>query len=194
MRREQVSRRLTRTAWIEREASRVLSAHSITDPPVPVQELATEIGVKVRFQPFSGNSDISAVLKRGEETAVIGVNSAHPQNRQRFSIAHELGHYYLHSDEPVFIDFSSRIQKPNARYRNSMSSEASNREEIDANTFAAALLMPRKMVRNEFAALLDRDPEIDSETLLREMAAIFGVSRDAMNFRLLNLGLLVTLG
>lgn len=186
--------RLSRHATIERDASRLLREHGISDPPVPVRELAARIGIDVRFQPFSGDSDVSAVLKRGHETAVIGVNSAHPPNRQRFSIAHELGHYYLHAEEPVFIDFGSRIQKPQSRYRNAVSSEASNKEEIDANTFAAALLMPRNMVRREIATVLENDPELDPESVVIELAHRFGVSRDAMNFRLLNLGLLITLG
>lgn len=185
---------LKRHAAIEQQAIKVLKEHQISTPPIPVVDIADELGIQVRFQPFTGQSDVSAVLKRKGEKAVIGVNSLHSSTRQRFSIAHELGHYYLHKEEQLFIDFGSMIRRPSVHYRNAVSGQASDRYEIDANSFAAALLMPKGMVRREFTALLDQTPDLTSENVVTEMARRFHVSRDAMNYRLLNLGLLVTLG
>lgn len=186
---------LSKHAKIELQAARVLKDRDITSPPIPVRKLAEDLGIHVRFQPFVGESDVSAVLKRDGTKVVIGVNSSHPITRQRFSIAHELGHYHLHKEEQLFIDFSSMMTKQHSmRYRNTVSGQATNREEVEANTFAAALLMPKGMVRRELTALLDADPDLSAENATAELARKFHVSRDAMHYRLLNLGLLVTLG
>ena len=58
------------------------------------------MGALVRYAPFDGQ--MSGLLHRSEDgnRAVIGVNSRHPTVRQRFSIAHELGHLALH--KPAF--------------------------------------------------------------------------------------------
>lgn len=186
---------LNRHALIEQNARKLLKQQGITSPPIPVREIAEGLKIHVRFQPFTGQSDVSAVLKRDHEKAVIGVNSMHTATRQRFSIAHELGHYHLHEDEKLFVDFGSMtINRPNTRYRNDVSGQGTDREEIEANSFAAALLMPRGMVKREREALLEEYPDLPPDRVTTELARRFQVSEDAMHYRLLNLGLLVTLG
>lgn len=72
--------------------------------------------------------------------------------------------------------------------RDKTSSMATDIEEIEANAFAAALLMPEKMIRdliNRLPASKRREPD-DTATAL---ADVFKVSTSAMNFRLINLGL-----
>ncbi len=66
-----------------------------------------------------------------------------------------------------------------------MSSQATDREEMEANRFAAALLMPEQMVV-EAATAAPRDPE----ELVRSLARRFKVIEAAMGYRLINLGLL----
>lgn len=67
---------------------------------------------------------------------------------------------------------------------------ATDKEEIDANAFAAALLMPSGWVRSAFEAVV-RNTAIKTEDELAELLASgFGVSRQAMQFRLINLGLI----
>lgn len=51
----------------------------------------------VRYSPFEG--ELAGMLVRGDGQIVIGVNSLHPLNRQRFTIAHECGHLLLHKGE-----------------------------------------------------------------------------------------------
>lgn len=177
---------------IERLTLKLLRTYEIEAPPIPVRKIAQLKGIDVRFQPFSG-SDVSAVLKRDNGQAVIGVNSAHSNNRQRFSIAHELGHYYLHADDKLFVDFGTSIRKGKLHFRDNRSSLATDHEEIEANTFAAALLMPNNMIRTELSTLLDQCPDMDSETAIPRLSYKFRVSSAAMEFRLLNLGFLVKL-
>jgi Zn-dependent peptidase ImmA (M78 family) len=71
---------------------------------------------------------------------------------------------------------------------------ATDQEEIDANAFAAALLMAAGWVRAAFETVV-RNTTINSEDELAEvlnLAARFGVSRQAMLFRLINLGLVAS--
>src|SRR5436190_1902719 len=73
------------------EAARDLLARArITEPPVPVEQLASAAGAVISYQPFEAE-DISGLLYRAEGAApVIGVNSNNPKVRQRFTIGHEL--------------------------------------------------------------------------------------------------------
>lgn len=178
---------------IETKVARLLRRHEVTSAPVPVREIAEKEGIDVRFQPFHGESDVSAVLKRGATKSVIGVNSSHSSTRQRFSIAHELGHFFLHKDEAIFVDFGKSFSRPSLRFRNNVSSMAVNEDEIEANTFAASLLMPIPMLRRAVEEILKSDSDVVPDVVIRKLATDFHVSPAAMEFRLLNLGMLVKL-
>ena len=68
---------------------------------MPVKEIAEQAGVPVFEWHFE--DEVSAVLVRSRELTIIGVNKNHLPTRQRFSIAHELGHAVLgHKAEPVY--------------------------------------------------------------------------------------------
>mgnify|MGYP002757522574 FL=1 len=102
--------------------------------------------------------------------AFIVVNSHDSAVRQRFTIAHELGHFYD----------TYRRKLPRAKKdRGSLASKGTDIEEVYANRFAAALLMPAKAVRAKFNVV----PDVGA------LARIFNVSEQAMSNRLHNLGL-----
>lgn len=149
------------------------------DPPVDPVGIARSLGAVVVHQDM--DPDVSGMLLRDGDERVIGVNSRHARVRQRFTVAHELGHLELHRGRAVILDAPLRVDMRDRR-----SSLATDREEIEANTFAAALLMPRDMVVREAAVRshLDQDKVID------ELASLLAVSRAAMGYRLINLGLL----
>jgi len=99
--------------------------------------------------------------------------------RQRFTIAHELGHLLLHDGVPIRIDRNFRVN-----WRKGSGVNASNVEEIEANFFAASLLMPKSMLTT--ANRLDHfDVEDDAEIV--RLARLFRVSTQAMTFRLAEL-------
>lgn len=81
----------------------------------------------------------SGRIRNRDGQYIIDYNIFHPPTIQRFTIAHELGHYFLHRDR---IDQSSEGLTDNAIYRSGLSTK----EEIEANTFAADLLMPLDIV------------------------------------------------
>lgn len=88
---------------------------------------------------------------------------------------------------PSNLDGRARVN-----FRDGLSSMATDQEEIDANAFAAALLMGAGWVRSAFETVV-RNATINSEDELAEvLAARFGVSRQAMLFRLINLGLVAS--
>ena len=118
-----------------------------------------------------------AVIKDGE--AIIGVNSLHHPNRQRFTIAHEIGHLVLHRDlllEGVHVDKEFKLN------RNEDSSTGTNLQEVEANQFASELLMPERLIEE---ALQGKGVDIDDEDgLVTELAKKFRVSTGAMKLRL----------
>lgn len=167
----------------EREASRLLNELGITSPPVPVHKIVRHVGVHIAKQKFTG--DVSGILFREDGEATIGVNRDHHKHRQRFTIAHELGHYLLHPGQPLIVDKQVRVN-----YRDRVSSLATDRQEIEANAFAAQLLMPDRLVTDLAERLLAGDPSMDDETLVESLNGRFDVSAQAMRYRLANLGVI----
>ncbi len=105
------------------------------------------------------------------------MNEKDPPVRKKFTIAHELGHLYLHlSDED-----GNYADNDVTLYRNGLGvlQESACSKEREANQFAAALLMPREKIEEEwlFSARVD------------DMARFFGVSSQAMRIRCHHLGL-----
>ncbi len=159
---------------------KLLDEHRIEKPPVPVGALARSVGARIRYSPFEG--EISGMVFRDEDRIIIGVNSLHHPNRQRFTIAHEIGHVLLHKGSQVHVD---RIFLVNLR--DDVSSQAVDPEEIEANKFAAELLMPEHMLIRD---LKGQEIDFENEEDLRHLSAKYRVSRQALTFRLMNLGLI----
>jgi Zn-dependent peptidase ImmA (M78 family) len=164
----------------EEEANRILSEKlpGLDKPPVPVPELAERLQIKVLQTPLQNG--VSGALIRDGGQCFIAVNSAHHRNRQRFTIAHEIGHYRLEHqlNEHVDREFTVIMRDKN-------SSTADDALEIAANQFAAALLMPRDFVFRDFVRL----GNFDDEAITR-LALKYQVSELAFQLRLRNLGLL----
>lgn len=162
---------------IEKQARQLLRGAGIEGPPVDVEQVAKHLGIRVEFSDL-GN-DCSGILVRETDRAVIGVNWEHHLNRQRFTIAHEIAHFDLH-EGTTYVDNSYRVN-----FRDLESGSGTKAEEVDANGFAAALLMPEAWVREEFK---ERGFELtDDGRDLEALAKAFGVSAQAMMFRLIKL-------
>jgi len=139
--------------------------------PVDPQKIARKLGVHIvqRSAWDEGWRGKSGHFHFDGTVPVIEYNTDEIETRQRFTIAHELGHFLLGDrdaprDGPA--SFGSGQREP---------------REIRANRFAAALLMPAAAVRTLF--LSGRCDSVDS------LAAQFKVSKAAMGFRLANLRL-----
>src|SRR3954468_5662199 len=77
-------------------AEELLARLSIKAFPTPVEKIAKLLSAQVRFAPL--DEELSGMIYIKNGIPIIGVNSLHHPNRQRFSIGHELGHLELHRD------------------------------------------------------------------------------------------------
>ncbi|HEV2639021.1 MAG TPA: ImmA/IrrE family metallo-endopeptidase [Actinocrinis sp.] len=166
----------------ELAATHLLTEHHVIRPPVDVAKLAACLNIAVVHRHFE-DGEVSGMLFRGDGREVIGVNSAHSPLRQRFTIGHELGHHALHPGRELILDMPVRVN-----FRDRTSSMATDREEIEANAFAAALLMPEQMIRTQLGQLPEKARR-DLDTASATLADVFEVSLAALSFRLINLGL-----
>lgn len=158
--------------------ARLLETHNVVSPAVPVERIAKREGVILKYQPFEG--EMAGMLVNTGDQVVIGVNSHHHVNRQRFTIAHELGHYKLHSKTMtgVHIDRAFKVHR-----RDQVSTLAIDDNEIEANRFAAELLMPKSMIMHDIEQMFD----IEDAHELRVLAKKYEVSPLAMANRVSNL-------
>ena len=148
--------------------------------PIDVVGLAAALDATVVDEKL--DESISGMLLRDGDQAVIGVNRSHATVRQRFTVAHELGHLLLHKGTPLFVDRDVRVNMRDGR-----SSTALSSQEIQANAFAASLLMPIHLIRTELSKLR---PDAGRDDVIRVLADRFDVSQAAMRYRLINLGIL----
>lgn len=152
---------------------------------VDVEELARLKGIEIIFADFSEDK-ISGFLKRetGLGKPVIVVNKSDADRRQRFTIAHELGHFTLHKDENLHVDDLHSAEV--VHFRDGVSSQATDAREIEANQFAAELLMPEEEILPILKASLAKGTTL--EKTVSDLADSFDVSVLAMTIKLSSLG------
>ncbi|MGL5370827.1 MAG: ImmA/IrrE family metallo-endopeptidase [Plesiomonas shigelloides] len=139
--------------------------------PVDPAQIAKQMGLDVFIADLPGRVS-GALIKQRDQDPAIFLNADDSKVRQRFSCGHELGHYVARqsseNDAYEYVDL-----------RGESASNGTDCDEIFANQFSAELLMPV----DEVKALHKRgQPNY-------VMAHYFGVSDDAVKYRLINLGL-----
>ena len=180
----------------KKEARKLLDQFKIKEVPVPVEVIAEKLGAKIVEKPFSGNEPLSGALIRTSKSTVIAINGAVSDTRKRFTLAHELAHLVLHKGD-IFVDVVPRVmlkRHAEVNMRNASPSRTEDKKELEANQFAAELLMPKELIDEFLTLLLDESPSLDVEDLIETLAKQFGVSQRTMEYRLVGLGLLVGLG
>jgi Zn-dependent peptidase ImmA (M78 family) len=164
-----------RYARIDKMIDHLLSEHNVKEPPIPIEKMIRAEGVTVRKINLK---DISGMIVRDKDSVLIGVNSTQAETRQRFTLAHEFGHFMLHEGKPVHYDKQFRMD-----LRSSLSATGTDTEEVEANYFGSALLMPRIFLERDVA---DRFIDIEDADAVDDLAKRYKVSLQAMNIRLLN--------
>jgi|ERR1051326_4405118 Zn-dependent peptidase ImmA (M78 family) len=153
--------------------------------PINVESIAHSLGLEVMKANLG--PDVSGLLVFNGAKAQVYVQEKDHEVRRRFTIAHEIGHHYLRhqfeNGEHVHVDRGNYISQRGPR-----SSDGIDPKEVEANQFAASLLMPSKLLRARITKLPKAKPLLDHHVSL--LAREFRVSEQAMTIRLTGLGLL----
>ena len=163
---------------IRQDVEEILKVLRIEAAPVPIGRIASAMNAQVHYSPFDGDGDLAGMLIRKGGKIIIGVNSSHHSNRQRFTVAHELGHLRYHEGE-IHVDRKLQINR-----RDATSSLAIDPDEIEANRFAAELLMPFRLITVD---LMTRELDVEDDDQIRELAKKYQVSAQAMTHRITNI-------
>ena len=159
-------------------AEQLVASLSISEPPIDVIRIAKALGLRVVEAELG--ADASGLLVTQPGDVCIVVHERDHKHLKRFTIAHEIGHFVLrHQFENggrVHVDRGTIVS-----YRGPRAGMGVDPKEIEANQFAASLLMPTALLRRRAPsrALSDRDVE--------ELARVFDVSEQAMTIRLTRL-------
>ncbi|MBI2195636.1 MAG: ImmA/IrrE family metallo-endopeptidase [Candidatus Levybacteria bacterium] len=162
---------MIRSRLAREKAQNILSMYRITEPPVDVEKVANLLGFQV--VPFDFPDTTSAVIRIKDTSKVIGVNKNQVDVRQRFSLAHELGHYL--SGHENFTHEKKMFVEPDKKYL-----DPQHRQEEEADEFAAELLMPEPMLKKDVL-----ENKLDTAALAKK----YNVSEQAMWIQLINLKL-----
>ena len=147
-----------RIALCKRRSRELLNEQRMTAPPVDVEKIAGSQFLQID-RSGRGEHRGRAMLSDG----TISLNAGDAPTAQRFSIAHELGHYVLRHDG---FTFSPHEERESDLY----AEDPMREEEREADHFASTLLMPPQWLRRDAKA----------GRTLRELAALYRVSVEAM--------------
>jgi Zn-dependent peptidase ImmA (M78 family) len=138
-------------------------------PPINLNKIVERAGLNLMTGEVD-NPNIAGFYDRKER--LIVVKKSDPLFRKVFTIAHELGHYYLHANKPSEIFYRQDLD--------CLVDGDEKLQEQEANWFAASLLMPKNVFIRFWMLIRDMD----------ELAQRFGVSSTACYYRLKNLGMI----
>jgi Zn-dependent peptidase ImmA (M78 family) len=156
-----------KSAAARHAADSLLKDAKINEPPVKIKELLRFIPARFNLTIAGwGNlpDKVDALTRKEDGITIIGYSSKAPLVRQKFSVAHEIGHLYMgHLHGQSSIDVNS-----------------TDNDEVEANQFAAQLIMPPQMLRKDIKAGI-KDP--------KDLAKRYGVSEIALWYKLNETGL-----
>lgn len=158
---------------IDERVRSILEENGINRPPVDIYGIIERLGIRL-FE-LELDDDVSGVLDMREpKTPRIVVNKNHHPNRKRFSAAHELSHFVLHTKSGLHMDKQSF-------FRSAESSKGVFSIEIEANRMAAELLMPKHFLTKSLSYFEDL---IDNENdIIEDLSREYSVSVTAMSIK-----------
>lgn len=163
---------------IKSKANDLLTKSKIVTAPIDVARIAELSGLTIRYEELE--DAVSGFLMAKGSSGTVFINKLHHPNRQRFTIAHEIGHYALHfqNSERLFYDTKFPLYRRTGATTNSTTTP---QEEREANSFASHLLMPDNILKTVIAERIDL---IGDESDIAMLASLFQVSEIAMSIRL----------
>lgn len=145
------------------------------EPGDAIESVVTQLGGSIAYRNPVGSEKPESIRVEPTGAFRIFLPSVTSISRDRFTIAHELGHFFLHF--PLVKDQSPGCGMKATRWVDE-NNQALQRCEWEANWFAASFVMPRQIFTSTYR---------DSGT--RGVAERFGVSETAASVRARSLGL-----
>lgn len=156
-----------------RLVNKILKKYKIISYPVNIEKIVQGENIQLQYREFEDEKWSGMLYKIGK-TNIIAVNKSHSYARKRFTIGHELGHFFLSkNDSSIFVDTVI------ARFRNI----DTDFDEIIANHFAAELLMPEHMLKHDIDEYME-----DLDVAIPKLSELYQVSQQAITIRLISLG------
>lgn len=155
-------------------AKKLTKKHDLK-PGFDIKNLITSLGITLEITTLESMSGF-AYQKQGKK--VIGINETDGEKRQRFTMAHELGHMFVHVNDDVTFD------RGFAYFRDGNSSTGISLKERQANAFAAELLMPAEHLLDEVRKMGGIIDPMQDDSKITKLAKLYGVSFSAMSVRL----------
>lgn len=151
---------------------KILKAEPNLALPVPIDELAIQLDIKEIRDVPSETFEGGLITDTTRSAGYILVNRNSIRGRRRFTIGHELGHFLMTTHKPPSGGF--QCSRADMRRWDSKDGAPAVRMEVEANEFAALILMPPPLWRRELAKF--RDPNLAQVVQLAEK---FDVSKEA---------------
>ena len=155
-----------RKTQIERITIDLLNRHNYIDDMVDIADIVRQQNYNVFIDDLDNN--ISGYVDHENREVVLNKNET--PERRRFTLAHELGHIILNSN--------NSIQHRDNILNNQLDIYANDDKEVEANYFAGCILMPKNVFIREFNKIKQ---DISVKTQL--LAYYFGVSQLAVYVR-----------
>lgn len=152
----------------EKAAEELLTDNLIESIPIPVEEIAQNLGLTVRLGQFP-DASIAGFVDLSKK--LIMVNYADSPNRRAFTLAHEVAHFQLHRE------LLTKDPNRGIMHRRPIGGETDPFEQ-EANCFAGVLLVPERFLAKYYSYDLDDGA----------VAKMFGVSEDVIRYRLQRTG------
>lgn len=184
---------------IEQIANRVLKRFNITNAPFShIKEICDQEDIKLKKANFSSAMDGAFSVIKNEK--YIFYNPQMIGGRKNFTKAHELGHYFLNHQ----LEAGNMIYCYN-QHVSEYNQQSLPRIETEANYFATYFLMPEQMMIKEYQVIADilvldtsRRLYVDKQDcnnkywllVSRHFTSRFGISKEALGYRLDSLGII----
>jgi Zn-dependent peptidase ImmA (M78 family) len=138
-----------------------------------IENLCRDLDITAICEVETGGFEAALIMDANKAEGSILLAAGRPDQRKRFSIGHELGHFLIpahlpHPDDPFECSLGDLLAMDASQKNRRL------RREAEANRFAAALLMPPSRVR---AATRSHTPDLSD---IIRLADEFGVSKEAM--------------